>query len=947
MAQKLILTEHQHSLIVNEIINEMIKDIDENTLLSEGVVNEGVWEKIKYGLSKLGRYKAGGKIFGKGKIDQEAAAKIQAIIDKKGNEVIKNLDAKIKEENPEFPNNEKEVEFLNTIMSVSAVYDSLIAATQKDPKDEGYLPIDAANGIINDLREYVKKFLDVDLKAIYSVVDEAEGNVIEISEEELKGLDEAWGLNENINEGFFDNLGDKLKKAGKNLKYSVSSPKECEERAQGIVDLAISKGITDSDKLKYLHLLELNNCREELGLGRLANWDGPSTLASRYEEGVEDSIMEAEAKDVRSALKAKKGDGGEFDSERMKTLKSNKLPLLLAGIGGSLGAFSWLVNTDWFKHLFDKPFNYTDTETTTELIQQKSEVFNDIKPGEGVYKLLGRVTDNPLDANSKPQDFIESLKEIGGGDAHKGVDLLCQKGGVMMKPDEAAKGLHDLVNNPNQYQTMNDMFKGAASGTGKLGPVDTTLYGTIAGSKLTSILVKMVPQVITKVAIKTGVKTGAGYAVAKGFGAVLGPIGVGLLATGALVKLMRMKGQKQSRAATLNDLYQSIRNIEGGAGVIEPEGETTDIKGAQDPNIISDKNKEGGDKGTGKKGGKGKSAFDNDLYNHLKNLFKFVVNNRKMLGVRGADNVGTGGAAASVGSKGNKSTTETFKKGDRATYKGRNVTVTIPDVSPGYTQIDADGDGPEKKTYAVKTADLKKALSEGKYIKDKRLIQFLQKSLSFDKLKSFENFIDKIEIIRDKIKEVDAGDDKAIQNFLNQLDSNPIMATNFAQLFAVDSQNPQAVNALKAFIDDLFVSVYSGKFKYGNMIDKMAQLGDGNINKLKEADKANKAYSAKSPNKAFAKDAQDRGRFKKNLINFLSTCISLFQYLHKKRSENNNNQFKGGEKPKGDKSEPKKPEPVTPPSSKPEGGEEKPEVSESPKLNEELSRIKNIMKQII
>ena len=856
MAQKLILTEHQHTLIVNEIINEMIKDIDENTLLSEGVVNEGVWEKIKYGLSKLGRYKAGGKIFGKGKIDQEAAAKIQAIIDKKGNEVIKNLDAKIKEENPEFPNNEKEVEFLNTIMSVSAVYDSLIAATQKNPKDEGYLPIDAANGIINDLREYVKKFLDIDLKAIYSVVDEAEGNVIEISEEELKGLDEAWGLNEDYFEA-----------------------------------------VTDED------------VNEEVG-----------------------------AKDVRSALKAKKGDGGEFDSERMKTLKSNKLPLLLAGIGGSLGAFSWLVNTDWFKHLFDKPFNYTDTETTTELIQQKSEVLNDIKPGEGVYKLLGRVTDNPLDGNSKPQDFIESLKQIGGGDAHKGVDLLCQKGGVMMKPDEAAKGLHDLVNNPNQYQTMNDMFKGAASGTGKLGPVNTTLYGTIAGSKLTSILVKMVPQVITKVAIKTGVKTGAGYAVAKGFGAVLGPIGVGLLATGALVKLMRMKGQKQSRAATLNDLYQSIRNIEGGAGVIEPEGETTDIKGAQDPNTISDKNKEGGDKGTGKGGGKGSSAFDDDLYNSLKNLFKFVVNNRKMLGVRSADNVGTGGATTGGGSKGNKSTTETFKKGDRATYKGRNVTVTVPDVSPGYTQIDADGDGPEKKTYAVKTADLKKALSEGKYIKDKRLVQFLQKSLSFDKLKSFEDFVNRIEIIRNKIKKVDAGDDKAIKNFLSQLDSNPIMATNFEQLFAVDSQNSQAVNALKAFIDDLFVSVYSGKFKYGNMIDKMAGLGDGNINKLEEADKS---YSAKSPNKAFAKDAQDRGRFKKNLINFLSTCISLFQYLHKKRGENNKNQFKG------DKKETKKPEPVTPPSSKPESDEEKPEVSESPKLNEELSRIKNIMKQII
>jgi hypothetical protein len=667
------------------------------------------------------------------------------------------------------------------------------------------MPVDVANGIINDLREYVKKYLDVDLAAVYSTVDEAEGNVVELTEDELKEIDEAFGLNED----YFD-------------------------------------AVTD-----------------------------------------EGEIMEDDAADVRKQLQAKKGDGKDFDSERMKTLKSNKLPLLLAGIGSSLGAFSWLVNTEWFKHLFDKPFNYTDTETTTELIQQKSQILNDIKPGEGVYKLLGRVTENPLDGNSKPQDFIESLKQIGGGDAHKGVDLLCQKGGVMMKPDEAAKGLHDLVNNPNQYKTMNDMFQGAASGTGKLGPVNTTLYGTIAGSKLTSILVKMVPQIITKVAIKTGVKTGAGYVVAKGFGAVLGPIGVGLLATGALVKLMRMKGQKQSRAATLNALYQSIRNIEGGTGIIEPEGEVIDSDSAQDLSVIDDKNKQDDSKDGNKDGGKGDvkggkdGTFDDDLYNSLKNLFKFMVNNRKMLGVRAADNVGTGGASAGGRSKGNQSTPETFKKGDKVTYKGRNVTVTIPDVSPGYTQIDADGTGPEKKTYAVKTADLKKQLSEGKYIKDKKLVQFLQKSLSFDKLKSFEDFINRVEIIRNKVKKLGSSEDKAIKNFMKSLDSNPIMATNFTQLFEIDPNNAQAVNALKAFIDDIFVSVYSGKFKYGNMIDKMATLGDGDINKIQEE----KGYSSKEPNKAFIKDAQDRGRFKKNLIGFMTTAINLFQYLHKQKAE--------------------------------------------------------------
>ena len=412
--------------------------LSENKITKEelNVVNEGLWEKVKYGLSKLGRYKAGGKILGKGKIDQETGAKIQSIIDKKGNEVIKTLNSTIKKENPEFPNNEKGEEFLKTVMAIAEVYDTIVASTKKDPKEEGYLPTDIANGIIEDLAEYVKKFLDVDLTAAYSVMDSEEEKVDGDSEEEL---------------------------------------------------------LTDE---------------------------------------VED-IEEDSASDVRSKLQAKKGEGGvDRESERMKGLKSNKLPALLLGVGASLGAFSWLVNTEWFKHLFEETFKYTDTEKIKDIIETKTQVLNDIKPGEGVYKLLGRVTNHPLDGNSDPSEMVNALKQIGGGDAHKGVDLLCQDGGVMMKPNEAAKGLHDLVNNPDQYDKLGDMFKGTASGTGKLAEpgtgLNTTSYGTVAGKSLSSILVKQLPVIITKVVTKTGVKMGAGYAVAKGFGAVLGPIGVGV-----------------------------------------------------------------------------------------------------------------------------------------------------------------------------------------------------------------------------------------------------------------------------------------------------------------------------------------------------------------------------------------------------------------------------------
>lgn len=733
MNKKVILTEQQHEVIINQILKETVEKIDK--MEAEGQLNEGFWDTIKYALSKLGRYKAGGKILGKGKVDREYADKIARIIDKEGNKIIKDLDAELKETNPEFPNNKDSQQFLSSILSIAAVYDSIIAATKKEPNEEGYLPIDAANGIINDLRDYVNKILDVDLAAVYSGLDE--GEELDINEE---------------------------------------------------------------DPL--------------------------------------------DASDVRKGLKDKRTDDGEdFKSTRMDTLKSNKLPLLLAGIGSALGGLSWLANTDWFKSLFDKPFNYLETEKVREIVQQKSEIFTDIKNGEGVYKLLGRVTNNPLDGNSSPQDFIKSLKEIGGGDAHKGVDLLCQKGGVMMRPEDAAKGLHDLVDNPNQYKTMNDMFKGAASGTGKLTPTDTTLYGTIAGSKLTSILVKTVPQVITKVAIKTGVKTGAGYAAAKGLGSILGPLGIALITTGALVKLFRVKGQKSSRAATLNALYQSMRNLDGGLGVVEPKGASAD----------------------GADGAAAGAAAQDNLYNGLKNLFQFIVNNKNTMGTYKSDTSGRTNAGDRRYRGG-----QFMKGGSRAQGGGQ--------VQTGRERFFKNQGGVrenESKIFDV--------LTEGKYISDKNVIKYLSNSMPFDKVKNFENLIGRVEYIRNVLKKMGTEtDDKVLNNFLKELQSNPIMLTNFSQIFTVNPSNAQEVNSLAGMIKEILNTVYSSDYKFGNMVDKMATLGGGNINKIEEEDAG---YNASNPNKSFQKDAQSKTTFKKNMVKFLQTLMNMFQYLHKSRSQ--------------------------------------------------------------
>lgn len=495
----------------NELKNlyESIRYIENNS--KEDIISEGVWETIKYGLSKLGRYKAGGKILGKGKVTKDAENKIRDILNKESNKLLRGLDSEIRKIAPEFPNDKKRVTFLRAVITIGTLYDSIVEATKKNPNEKGYMPVDAANLIINDLREMVKKYLDVDLTAVYTTMESKDGSENILTEEELEILE--W---------------DVLTESERELLDEKNWFSRTYDSVKGVKDKAMDKMF-----------------------GAKKGEDKPEKKGSG-----------------QSAKMQKTSGSKEFETNRMgkKGLESNTLPLLLNAIGGAMGAYSWIANTEWFKSLFTEEITYTDTEQVRDVIQTKAEVLNDIKPGEGVYKLLSRVTGINVDATSNPQEFISQLEQIGGGDAHKGIDLLCQNGGVMMKPAEAAKGLHALVDNPDSVGNMGDFFKGAASGTGKLVDPDsglnTTLYGTKAGTSLTSIIVKNVPVMITKYITKTAVKTGAAYYTAKGLGNILGPIGVGLVLAGVTVKLLREKGQRQSRAKTLDDLLQSLKNIE-------------------------------------------------------------------------------------------------------------------------------------------------------------------------------------------------------------------------------------------------------------------------------------------------------------------------------------------------------------------------------------------------
>jgi len=528
----------------NELLHLELSKIDLDPL------NEGWWENAKYALSKLGRYKAGGKIFGKTQTDAKANAQIMALLDKKGNEMIKQLDSNIKAKNPEFPNNKSQEQYLTTILDIATVYDSVVAATKLKPNDAGFLPVDAANAIIEDLRAYTQKYLDVDLTAAFSVFNEAEEGAVE--------------------EGIVDEAG--LKDVGKAAMKGLK-----------MVGDDIKAGIRNGQKTA-----------DDI-MGR-----NPDLEAAKAKTA-------GKFADTKAAIE--KGDLEAYGTERMKTLRSWRMPLALMGTGASFGALSWLI-----EYLYGPK---EIVESSKDVIESKAEqALGNIKPGEGMTQIMNRTLGTSLSPSSNPNDVVSALAKIGGGDANKGVEIITQNGGIFRDPTAAKETLSQIVANPTAHgNNLKQVFSGTWAGTGKM--AGDTLVTQNGGT-----LKQMVITAIVKWTTKTTIKTTAAATIAA---PILKVLGIGLLAGGAVAALSRYKGRKSSRAQVLNDLVQYLRPVEG----------TEDNQPVIDDNNGGDKGQGGGD------GQGGKSGSDNQLYNYLKKYFQDLYNFRSQVNT---DTYGKGGS---------------------------------------------------------------------------------------------------------------------------------------------------------------------------------------------------------------------------------------------------------------------------------------------------------------
>ncbi len=739
--------------ILNEV-NLMRKQMGLPTLTESDQLNieinelleEGVWENIKYALSKLGRYKAGGKIFGKSQTDAKALAQITTLLDKKGNEVIKSLDTAIKQKNTEFPNNKSQEDFLNTILEIATVYDSIVAATKLEPNENGYLPVDAANAIIEDLRAYVQKYLDVDLTAAFSVFNE---EITDKDPNDIKVLD--YGDPHKTKSGEIDNP----------MPDGTGFANEANTRTQ-----------------------------------------------------VKDKLA-----DTKSAIK--KGDLEAYGTERMKTLKSWRLPAALLGAGASFGALSWLIH-----YMF--PAEKITTMTPETIKKASEQAFGNIKPGEGMTQIMNRLMGSNLTPNSNPNDVIEVLSKIGGGDARKGVDIITQQGGIFKDPAAAKQTLSAIVSNPTEHgNTLKQIFSGNWAGTGKVAG-DTLV--TVTGGQLSGMVVKAVTTWAAKTTVVQSAKAVIAAPILKGLGIIL--------ATGAVaVALARYKGRKSSRAQILNDLVQYIRPISGDQDNVS---------------VLWDDGDNSGDGNTGNRVGGGNT--DTQVYNYLKKYFQDIFNFKSQVNT------------STYGSGGSSNAPKQYSGANKVTTK-----LTQPnDIDDILKLLEEDF----KLFNTLKSLDV---LNEVDYnlnrsITDKgNAVDTSDKSigdigLSSNELKLFKTHVTRLTQLIKVFKGFNTND-KNLQKLINQLKDNPI----FQQGIDVNTLLSSDPKSLKIFVSNFNKTVYSTQFKNGNNImDQLKKIG---INKLSEA-------SVRTPSKSQANSVINmRREFLKNYPNLIKSFYAVFSYL--------------------------------------------------------------------
>ena len=457
---KKLVSERQdwYSLVAEEYMKlEQGEDFDSS------VIEEGVWSKIKYYMAKLPNIEKGGKIFGRTKRTKEAAEKLEAAIANATKKTFGDFRKKIEKDYPEFPNMESKEEFMNALLDIGAIYDSLDAVVGKG--------IDAvsANAVVDALREYVTYLLDYELSDTYKHFNEGQE------------LEEAVGR-----------------------VTSTAAPERRTPRRTGTAGGGGAPEDPDAPKGKF----------------------------------------------------TKRGAQGDaVDSATLAGLASNKLPAILA-LSGAAGVLAgMLAKSGWALDALKQLRGIKNIQQVGKGIEKIRTVLSP-QPNEGFTQMFGRIANadpSTFGPNTDPQALFSAMKQMG-------ID------------PQNPKQLFELGVDPQAYSQA---IQSGAKTIGEMFPASNRELWLDKGAEAVAEVTKEITKKLGSGAAGGAATVAAGQLAAAS--TLASTLGIGLVAAGAAVKLIRIKGQKSSRAQLLQDLSKELQpfDVPDNQQAIDPQVDVT------------------------------------------------------------------------------------------------------------------------------------------------------------------------------------------------------------------------------------------------------------------------------------------------------------------------------------------------------------------------------------
>ena len=515
--------------LYKRIVRQTIAELKESGLieLDSPLLTEGFWDSVQAGIGNF----AGGidKVLKKIKLKKEPKGWEQAqrvftkVAEKEGNKVVRDLVDAIeaetastetglgsKDKDAQFPVNKNQEVFFSGVNTIASTYDTVVAATEKEPGSDGYMPVEVANEIIEQLRIIVQKYMaDTErekggMYATFGGGDSGRGKEVKTFE----GEDDEEVLTEQDEEAA----------EGQDAGEEIDPDEEYEKIMRG------------QDSPVFKRMTSLKAPLVIAGIGAALGALGWVANQPWFQDFIVDLLgLKPETTETKVVMQQIEEKYMESNSE-LKNLGSIK-----SGGGGLAQQTSRLMGLDSGTNLMGSDASIGDLRDAA------------MKAGGG--------------------DLDQGLKNIaeltrGRGNPDAAYDWMKK---AIETPDVV--GVEDV-------DAEGSLWKLFSGGTARGGGIASRanfpgkdVFSVGIGNKLNQVIIKQTIKTITrevpkKIAVRVG-GGGAATAVAMMSGAapVLAGIGLSTVVAGAALAAIRQRGKTKSRMGTLNGLLQQLQTL--------------------------------------------------------------------------------------------------------------------------------------------------------------------------------------------------------------------------------------------------------------------------------------------------------------------------------------------------------------------------------------------------